>query len=198
VKLHALTIASAATLALALFPACRLDTPSTTITTGGTGTRQIDPATRQPALTDAEILEVVHTATQAEIAQARLAQERVTDPRVQESTSMMIARHTEADQRVLDTATKDALTLSASRLSTSVESHVDHATDELMAQSGRDFDLDYVKAQMTEHQAVLDTIDRTLLRDASNPDVVSFLGTVRTNVFEDLEHAKQLYGDLLK
>jgi putative membrane protein len=201
-RFHATTLTAIATVALALLPACE-DRPGTTTTTGANATRRIaapppSPTAGLPTLTDAQILEVIHTANAGEIAQAKLAQQKATDPRVQRLAAMMIADHTEADQKVSEIASKDSLVMSESPVSATVQTSGDHATDDLEAKNGKAFDADYVQTQINEHQAVLDTIDQTLTSDATNQDVVSLLRTVRAKVAEHLEHAKRVESQLGK
>jgi putative membrane protein len=184
-KFHAMTLVSVTALALASLPACQ-DRPGTTTTTGATVT----------TMNDAQILEVIHAANEGEIAQARLAQQRATDPRVQRFAAMMIADHTDADQQVSELASKDGLVMSVSAASGAIQTSGAQAGDDLLGKTGAAFDAAYVETQINEHQALLDTIDRTLTTNATKDDVRGLLHTVRARVAEHLEHAKRVESQL--
>jgi putative membrane protein len=149
-------------------------------------------------VTDEQILQITHTANQAEIEQAKLAQSRSKDPRVKKLAAMMIKDHTAADAKGMAVAKKDNLTPAPSTTSTTIESDARTATSTLNSQSGADFDKDYVDTQVKEHQAVLDVIDQKLLPSAKSPDLVALLTAVRPKIAMHLQHAQDLQGAMQK
>jgi len=186
--------------------ACRDNPADTTTTTGAAQPKTVvipqpDPTTGQPAagslvLSDGQILGVVHTANQGEIAQGKLAEERATDPRVKHFAAMMVAEHTEMDDKGAGLGAKAGMPTGDSPISLSVQMNGDHAMSELKSKTGAEFDKAYIAAQVTEHQAVLDTIDQRLMPSASNDDLKALLRGARSKVAEHLERAKYVQSQL--
>lgn len=149
-------------------------------------------------LTDAEILQVTHTANEGEIAQAQLAQRRSKDPRVQKLAAMMVKDHSAADAKGMTVAKRESLVPTPSATSTSLERDANSATVMLRSQNGADFDKSYVDTQVKEHQAVLDMIDQKLLPNAQDAEVKIFLTEVRGKVAMHLQHAQDLQSTMQK
>jgi putative membrane protein len=149
-------------------------------------------------LTDAEILQITHTANQGEIAQANLAEQKSKNPRVKKLAAMMLKDHTAADAKGMMIAKKDNLTPAPSAISSSLESDARNATMMLRAENGTAFDKDYVDTQVKEHQALLDSLDQKLLPNAQDADVKAFLTDVRATVAMHLQHAQNLQNKLMK
>jgi len=167
-------------------------TPPAALSTGN-GT---SPTEAQPNLTDAQIVEITHTANTGEIEQAKLAQTKAKDARVKKFAAMMVKDHSEADAKGMKLAKKASLTPTASPTSESLASDAQSNTTALKSQVGTDFDKAYVDVQVKEHQAVLDTIDQKLVPSAQNADLKAYLADVRTAVATHLEHAKDLQSAL--
>jgi putative membrane protein len=166
--------------------------PAPSPSTATASSEATPPADATPALSDDQILQVVHTANAGEIEQAKLAQSKAKDARVKKFAAMMVRDHTKADGEEMTLAKKASLTLSPSPTSTSLESDAHGATVTLTSENGADFDKGYVETQVKEHQAVLDMIDQKLGPNAKNVDVRAFLVEVRTKVATHLQHAQDL------
>jgi putative membrane protein len=154
------------------------------------------PTEAQPTLSDAQILEITHTANAGEIAQAKLALNKGKDARVKKFAGMMVREHTDADAKGMKVAKHASLTPATSPTSDSLQSDADSNTTALKGQMGADFDKSYVDVQVKEHQAVLDTIDQKLVPSAQSADVKAYLADVRTAVATHLQHAKDLQDAL--
>jgi putative membrane protein len=151
----------------------------------------------QPLLSDDQILQVVHTANQGEIAQAKLAKGKAQDARVKKLAAMMIKDHSDADHKAMALAkTLNGPTPSAT--SASLESDAQNNTTTLESESGADFDKGYVDTQIKEHQAVLDLIDQQLLPNAKDAHVKTFVTGVRAKVAMHLHHAQELQAAMAK
>ncbi len=159
------------------------------------GNAEAQPVT---PMTDGQILEVTHTANAGEIEQAKIALSRTTDARVRSFAQMMVRDHSQADKKGMVVAKKAGVERTTSPASQSLETDTDGATGTLKTDSRTDFDKDYVATQIREHQSVLDAIDKTLLTDATSPDVKAYLSEVRAAVAAHLQHAQDLQSELLK
>jgi putative membrane protein len=187
-------------------PSGAQNAPSPTTTSWAANTtRDTDPSPDQapapvsaPVLTNEQILGVTHTADEGEIAQARLAQTKSKNERVQALAAMMLRDHRDSEKKSDAIAVKDNLTRQASPTSESLQTDADGFTRALKADTGAGFDKDYVQTQVREHEAVLDTIDRKLMPSASNADVKAYLEQVRVAVSSHLEHARKLEAEMNK
>jgi putative membrane protein len=154
------------------------------------------PAGATVALTDAQILQALHTANAGEIEQAKLAQQKSQDGDVKHFAGMMIKDHSNADKKGQDVAKKTQMTPASSSVSTSLQSDAQQLTSGMSAQTGADFDRSYIDAQVKEHQAVLDMIDTQLLPNAKSPEVKNLVQAVRPKVESHLKEAQDIQRKL--
>jgi putative membrane protein len=144
------------------------------------------------ALDDAQIAQITNNANTAEIEQGKLAQGRAKDSRVKQFADRMVKHHTEAK----DKQAKLKLNTAASDLSTKLERDAEKTLSDLKGASASSFDADYMAAQVTEHQDVLDTIDNKLLPNAKNDDLKAYLKDIRPTVETHLKDARELQSKL--
>ncbi len=111
---------------------------------------------------------------------------------------MMVRDHSQADKKGMVVAKKGKIERDPSPTSESLESDAQVATRTLRAETGADFDKDYVDTQVREHQATLDTLDQKLIVNATSPDLKAYLVEVRAAVAAHLQHAQELQKDLQK
>jgi putative membrane protein len=187
-----------ATSAASVPPATAVTPVQTPTAAAPTETATPQPAEKSTALTDEQIIQVVHSANLAEIDQGALAQIKAKDARVKKLATMMVKDHTAADAKGMELAKKANLNPTASPVSSSLESDAGGNTSTLKSQTGADFDRVYVDIQVKEHRAVLDAIDQKLAPAVKNPDLKAFLGDVRPKIAAHLQHAEDLQKALQK
>ncbi len=187
----------------ATVPAAQADMPTTSVDAStpsdapaGASTPPVGDST--PGLTDAQILQVLHTANAGEIEQAKLAQAKSKDARVKKLAAMMLEDHTKTDKKGVALAKKAGLTPEPSPVSTSLESDAGGNTSSLKSDGAADFDKAYVDTQVKEHQAVLDLIDKQLIPSARNADLSALLASVRPAIAMHLLHATELQTAMQK
>jgi putative membrane protein len=181
-----------------------LASSSHTNTVGGTQTStpqpQTDRSTTSPSpaktLTDDQILYVLHAANLGEMEQARMAEKKAKNTRVKRFASMMLKDHGEADSKGNDVAKKVRASLTPSESSNRLENDAKQFSAVMSNQDGADFDRSYMNAQVKEHRAVLDMIDRELLPAATSSEVKDLLRTVRAKVEGHLQEAEQIQKGL--
>jgi len=147
-------------------------------------------------LADDQILQALHTANAGEIEQAKLARQKAKNTRVKSYAAMMLKDHTDAENKGREAAKKANVTPSASDVSRDLESDVNQTTTSLTSQKGGDFDREYLDAQVKEHQAVIDLIDKQLMPNAKSADVKSLLQAIRPKVEGHLKDAELLRKNL--
>jgi putative membrane protein len=165
-----------------------------------TSTPSTDSPTASPSpaakLSDEQILYVLHAANIGEMEQARMAQRKAKNARVKRFAAMMLKDHGEADSKGHDVAKKVRASLSPSEPSNRLENDAKHLSAVMSNQNGADFDRSYMNAQVKEHRAVLDMIDRELLPAVTGPDVKELVQTVRAKVEGHLQEAEQILKGL--
>jgi putative membrane protein len=65
-------------------------------------------------------------------------------------------------------------------------------TEQLSKLSGKAFDEAYIDNEVTYHQAVLDTIDKTLVPNTKNAELKALIVKVRPVIQTHLEHATKV------
>ena len=163
----------------------KADAGAPATTTNDTGAKG-----RPTEMTDAEILGVLSTVNHGEVKAAELAQERSSTPAIDEFAQHMIHAHSEAQGKLLAVDSLEPDT--SGSLSRSLEQQADADMAKLQGLTGAEFDRAYADSQAKAHQQVLDTIDSTLMAQASSPQVKSLLETLRPQVAEHLTLAQQL------
>jgi putative membrane protein len=141
-------------------------------------------------------LYVLHAANMAEMEQARMAQKRAKNGRVKRFASMMLKDHGEADSKGNDVAKKVRASLTPSESSNRLENEAKQHSAMMSSQQASDFDRTYMDAQVKEHRALLDAIDRELLPAVTSPEVRDLLQTVRARVASHLAEAEQILKGL--
>jgi putative membrane protein len=155
-----------------------------------------DSNTNTAPLTDDQILYVLHAANMAEMDQARMAQKKAKNGRVKRFADMMLKDHAEADTKGTDVAKKVQASLAPSQTSNRLESDAKQLTAAITADKEKTFDRTYMDAQVKEHRALLDAIDREMLPAVRGTDTKELLQTVRAKVQGHLQEAEQIQKGL--
>jgi putative membrane protein len=170
-------------------------TPSTT--QGAYGGGAPDPTSAPSAsptstLSDDQIFGVLHTANVGEIEQARLAQKQAKNVRVKQFAGMMIKDHSDADKKGNDVARKTKASPAPSDVAGHLESEAKQMTSAMSSQKGSDFDKSYIDAQVKEHQAVLDLIEKQLMPNAQSAELKSLLQSLKPKIEGHLREAQDI------
>lgn len=143
-------------------------------------------------LNDSQIARITNDANSAEVDQGKVAQGKAKEPRVKQFAERMVKHHTEAKEKQaklkLDTAPSD--------MAMKLERDADKTLSELKADSGANFDAEYMADQVKEHQHVLDVIDQQLLPNAKNEDLKAYLRDIRPTVASHLKDARDIQSKL--
>lgn len=174
--------------------------PSSDVERSGADTGAYDANTpsgseSQPmALSDNQIVQVMHTINKAEIEQAREALQRSTDPQVQAYAQQMILDHEAADAQLTALGRTAGLSGDSSELSRQLEEQASNLQQALNDLEQASYDDAYLSAQTQIHQQTLQILDQVLLPSVSNPELRSVLSDVRPRLQQHLEHASTLLG----
>jgi putative membrane protein len=127
---------------------------------------------------------------EAEIALGKLVQERATNPQVKEFGQMMVRDHQKAGAELKQLASKHNITMEG-------KDHGDHADvqERLAKLSGAEFDREYMKAMVDDHQDAVNEVERKA-ENADNPEVRQWASKTLPTLRQHLEQARQIQEKL--
>lgn len=149
-------------------------------------------------LRDGQILKITDLANSGEVEQAKLALTKASDPQVKKFAQMMVKDHTKAKQEGMQFGKTAKLEQEDSGAAADLQKQGEQTLATLKSVEPTQFDGAYMMAQITEHQAVLDMLNNTLIPSATNPKLKSDLEATRTTVQQHLGHAQQIQQTLVK
>lgn len=137
-------------------------------------------------LEDTQIAQVTEGVNSAEIEQAELARSMSRNAKVLAFATMMIDHHGEAKRKQAQLKVSPQ----PSALSTKLAEEAKATLSRLRKTSGAEFDRAYLQAQVDGHQKVLDTLERDLIPQAEDAQLVSYLNELKPKVEHHLSQAK--------
>lgn len=129
-----------------------------------------------------EILHVLHTLNNAEIAQSELAMSRSGSDEVRRTAQLLVRDHTASNRR-LETLTQAlGVQMDQSPLSKGMQLQANEIKENLSKLSGPNFDCVYLRKQVEQHQLAVDTINSQLLPAAQHPQIKELLTTASAHL----------------
>jgi putative membrane protein len=152
----------------------------------------------QPAhLTDPEIAMVMRIANLSEVREGNIAREKATDASVREFAVMMVNEHTEGNVKTEEALAKKEIPSDDSNTSRELDAASAAAADSLRATAaGPAFDRMYIDRQISVHESLQSTIEKTLLPAARASVVKTALNDMQKTVTKHLERARQIRAAL--
>jgi putative membrane protein len=145
---------------------------------------------------DPEIAHIVVTANTIDIDMGKFAKKQTKNKEVRDFAQVMIKDHTSVNKQATELAKKLNVTPKSNATSDSLKKGAKETTAQLKGLKGAEFDKGYVDREVTYHQAVLDTIDQTLIPNADNVELKKLITDVRPAIEAHLGHAKSLQAKL--
>lgn len=142
--------------------------------------------------TDAEILEIIITIDQNEIAAAEVARKKSLSTNVLDYADMMNTEHSANMQQANKLVSSMGLTIPGSKEAAALKQKGSDELSKLNSLEGAEFESAYIDAMIKGHTEVLDMIDTKLLRDASDESLKAFLTETRSQVSNHLEAARKI------
>jgi len=146
--------------------------------------------------TDPEIAHIVVTADAVDVEAGKLAEKMSKNKEVKKFAKQMVTDHTAVNKQASDLAKKLHVLPQDNATSKSLKEGGDANIAKLKTLKGKEFDKEYVDHEVAYHQAVLDTIDKTLIPNAQNAELKGLIEKVRPAIQAHLEHAKMLAGKM--
>jgi putative membrane protein len=148
--------------------------------------------------TDAQIAAIVVTANQVDIDAGKLAMKTSTNDEVKAFAQRMVTDHTGVNKSATELVTKLGVTPEANAVSKQLQTEGNANIANLNKLKGAAFDKAYIDHEVVYHQSVLDSIDGTLIPNASNEELKELLVKARPAFVSHHEHAKALQEKLGK
>jgi putative membrane protein len=141
---------------------------------------------------DAEIAQIVVTANNVDIEAGKLAESKASNAEVKKFAKRMVTDHTGVNKQATALVKKLGVKPEESDTSRSLKKGGDANLAKLKGLKGKAFDTAYIGNEVTYHEAVLDTIDKTLIPNAQNAELKALIEKVRPAIADHLEHARKL------
>jgi len=148
------------------------------------------------SLSDGQIVAVIQTADQGEIAQAHEAIRKGKNARVKQFAQHMVTDHSAAESKLATLDSSAGITPQENAVTAQLKSGGDQIMGNLKSSSGSDFDKAYIDAQVSEHTQVLSLLDERLIPHAQNADLTKTLQAIRTKVAGHLKMAQDIQSSL--
>ena len=146
--------------------------------------------------TDPEIAHIVVTANSIDVSAGKYAESHAKNKEVKEFAKRMVTDHTGVNKQAVALAKKLHVTPKNNEISKSLEAGAKENMANLKSKKGKDFDRAYIDHEVAYHQAVLDTIDQTLVPNAQNEELKALIVKVRPAIEAHLEHAKKIQKEM--
>lgn len=146
--------------------------------------------------TDPQIVQVVQTANQIDIDQAKLALQKTKNQQVKDFANQMISDHTSLEKSVADLAKKLNVTPQDSDTSRQLKQQAAEETKKLKPLRGKAFDQEYVSHEVAFHQAVIEAASKTLIPNAKSAELKSALESAAPLLQGHMQHAQELQKSL--
>jgi putative membrane protein len=152
--------------------------------------------THKAAPTDPQIVQIVQTANQIDIDQAKLALQKSKNQQVRDFANQMISDHTSLEKSVADLGKKLNVAPQDSDTSKQLMQQATDETKKLKSLHGKAFDHEYVSHEVAFHQAVIDVASKTLIPNAQNAELKTALEGAAPLLQGHMQHAQQLQQSL--
>jgi putative membrane protein len=142
------------------------------------------------SLSDAQLAAIVQAVNQGEIDEAQLALGRSTSPEVKRFARDMLGAHRDMQYKINVLLGRLQLTPSENAVSNQLKSDTQSEMHELQTMRGKDFDRDYVDAQVRNHNKALEILER-ITPEVRNPDLKVAFTNDRPKVESHLRAAER-------
>jgi putative membrane protein len=172
--------------------------PDTTTDARAVGvTNQMGPAVDLSTLSDGQFAAIVQTINASEIQEAQLAMSKATAPEVKRFARDMAVAHRDMQNKLTALLGRLQITPSDNAVSNQLKSDTQSELSTLQTMRGKDFDRDYVDAQVTNHNKALEMLDR-ITPSVKSSELKAALVGARPKVEAHLREAERVQLTLQK
>lgn len=166
-------------------------------TNSQTGVTNVMGGVDVSTLNDAQLSAVVSTINEGEIQEATLALGKATAPDVKRFAKDMASAHRDMQNKTDALLARLQITPSDNAVSNQLKSDTQNEMATLQTMRGKDFDRDYIDAQVRNHNKALELLDR-IMPVVKNPDLKAALASVHPKVESHLRSAERVQQTLQK
>ena len=151
---------------------------------------------QSPTPDDAQIAGIVVAANQVDIDNGKLAEKSGISKDVKDFAKMMVTSHTQINKQAEELVKKLKVKPADSDTSKTLKEGGKATADKLKKLKGAEFDKAYIDNEVTYHQSVIDTVDKSLIPNAKNPELKNMLVNTRPTFVAHLEQAKKIQSSM--
>ncbi len=148
------------------------------------------------ALSDAQIAGIVVAANKAEIEAGKMAASMAKDPQVKQYGEQMATDHKKVTRSTEELTKKLGVKPIDSDSSKALKTSCEQSATKLKKLKGAEFDKTYIEDQIATHEKVIDTMEKTLIPGAQNPELKAALQEFKPAFVAHLNQAKQIKSQL--
>jgi putative membrane protein len=163
--------------------------PAPSATTTSTESQSAAPS-------DAQIAAIVVATNTDEVNAGKLAATKAKSREVKQFARKMATDHTSLNKSVASLASKSKIRPEPSADSKKLKEEDKAELKKLKGLKGDEFDRAYIDSQISAHERVLDTLDKTLIPSAKNEELKNLLTKARQKISDHLELAKKVQASL--
>lgn len=153
-------------------------------------------AQKTATLTDPEIASIAVTANQIDVDYAAIALKKSKNKEIRNFATTMKNDHTAVIKMAVDLAKKLKVTPKTNATTKSLLEGSVKMKKELNAKSGKAFDKAYIDNEVSYHEAVVKTVEETLIPETKNAELKALLVKVLPTLKMHTEHALKVQKDL--
>lgn len=157
---------------------------------------QPPPPPAAAVITEEQIIAIVNSASSGEVEQAKLVATHSTNAKVKGFADRMLKDHTAVLREMSQVVQRQKITPMDNPVSMRLTENSRQLTDSLMPKKGKEFDKEYMGAQVREHRMVLDMLDEKLIPNSKNPEIKNSLMQLRGKVEMHLREAEDILRSL--
>ncbi len=151
---------------------------------------------QSPNPDDPQIAGIVVAANQVDIDAGKLAEKSGSSKDVKDFAKMMVTSHTQVNKQAEELVKKLKVKPADSQTSKTLKEGGEANLDKLKKLKGKEFDKAYIDNEVTYHQTVIDTVDKSLIPNAKNPELKNMLVSTRPTFVAHLEQARKIQSSM--
>jgi putative membrane protein len=148
-------------------------------------------------LDDAQLAAVIQALHMGEILEAQMAEKKATAAEVKRFARDLSTQHRDMENRVNAVFTRIQITPSDNAVSNQMKNDTQNDMATLQAMKGKDFDREYIDAEIRDHNRALELLDRAI-PNAKSAELKTELQNARTKVEAHLRMAEKIQQMLQK
>jgi putative membrane protein len=149
------------------------------------------------SLNDPQLSAVVQTINEGEIQEAELALSKSTSPEVKRFATDMMSAHRDMQNKTSALLARLRITPSDNAVSNQLKSDAQNEMSTLQTTKGKDFDRDYIDAQVRNHNEALELVDR-ITPIVKSPELKAMLTNAHPKLEAHLRAAERVQQSLQK